>query len=270
MYACEETIKRIIGTKKIFTWKSSGILLIIIIAIAWELFMKTGYMPIRLLPPPSVLLNTLIELLSSGELLEHTSVSIQRVLIGYLLALSIGIPLGIMMGWSEKMEYSVYPVVEILRPIPPIAWTPLAIVWFGIGSAPAIFIIFIGAYFPILLNTIDGVKGIEKRLVEFARTLGATDRDILWRVVPMSALPSIITGMRVGLGIGWMCVVAAEMIASNSGLGYMIMDARYFLATDKVIIGMLTIGMIGLSMDICFRKFESIVLKWRKGLTERG
>lgn len=247
----------------------SSLAVILLILLVWETVSRSGIFTEILLPRPSSLVDTTVYLLSSGKLIMHAKASLTRVLIGYTLAAVIAIPIGILMGKNRRLEKSVYPSFEILRPIPPIAWTPLAILWFGIGTMPAIFLIFIGAYFPILINTVDGVKGVERRLVEYAKTLGASERDITLQIIPMAALPSIFTGMRIGLGLAWMVVVAAEMIAANSGLGYMILDARFVLATDVVLVGMITIGVIGLTMDIIFRRIEGMILKWRKGTVVR-
>ena len=151
------------------------------------------------------------------------------------------------MGWSKAIDEQVDPLVEVLRPVPPLAWIPLSILWFGIGDIQNQFIIFLGMFFPILLNTISGVKNIEPNLFRAARCLGASEGRMLRRVVLRAALPQIITGVRVGLGVGWMALVAAELVGANSGLGFLINDARTLLRTDIVIVGMITIGVVGLS-----------------------
>jgi NitT/TauT family transport system permease protein len=207
---------------------------------------------------------SLIDLLASGELALHILTSLLRVVAGFLLAGAIAVPLGILTGWSKVAESLTEPILEILRPIPPIAWIPIAMLWFGLGFKPAVFLIFVGAFFPILLNTVAGVKGTPRVLVEAVRTLGASDRDILVKVIAPSSIPSIIAGLRVGLGVGWMCLVAAEMTGSSSGLGYMIIYYSGILETSNVMVGMLAIGAVGYLMSYVIAKIERRLLRWRE------
>jgi len=169
------------------------------------------------------------------------------------------------MGWVPEISYFLDPIVEIIRPIPPIAWIGLALLWFGIGLNSAVFLVFIGAFFPILLNTIDGVRNVDKRLIEVAYTFGASDWDVLRKVVLPSASPIIYTGLRVGMGIGWMCVVAAEMIAVRYGLGNQILESTNLLQTDKVLVGMITIGLLGLAINYIFTIVGKRIFKWQQG-----
>ena len=150
-------------------------------------------------------------------------------------------------------------VISILRPIPPIAWIPFSIFWFGIVTAPAIFIIFIGCVFPILIYTIDGVKRTDKVLIESAQTLGADDKTVLTKVILPSAVPPIVSGLKVGVGIALMCTISAEMIGSSSGLGYLILTATNLFDTGTTVVGMLVIGLIGLVLDYVFGLIEKRV-----------
>lgn len=186
-----------------------------------------------------------------------------RVVTGFSLAVLVGVPLGFAMGYFKTVNSNLDPIVSMLRPIPPIAWIPLAILWFGLGIKPTVFIIFIGTLFPIVLNTQQGVFGASRRLTEFALVLGASRAQILRKVIVYEAFPFVITGMRVGFGIGWMSVVAAEMIAAKSGLGYLIMTARFIFATDMVLAGMLMIGLIGFGGDMILRSIEARFMRWR-------
>ena len=160
-----------------------------------------------------------------GDLWRHLGDSLKREAVAFLWA-TIAIPLGIAMGWWKAVDEQFDPLMEVLRPIPPLAWIPLSILWFGIGDTQNQFIIFLGIFFPILLNTITGVRGVEPNLVRAARCLGASEWAILSRVVLRAALPQIITGIRIGLGVGWMALVAAELVGASSGLGFLINDAR--------------------------------------------
>jgi ABC-type nitrate/sulfonate/bicarbonate transport system permease component len=168
------------------------------------------------------------------------------------------------MSWWPIVEEQLDPVMEILRPVPPLAWIPLSILWFGIGNTQNEFIIFLGIFFPILLNTITGVKGIEPSLVRAARCLGAPEWKILWRIVLRAALPQILTGVRIGLGVGWMALVAAELVGAISGLGFMINDARTVLRTDYILVGMATIGLVGLCIDRTIRLVMRKLLPWSR------
>jgi ABC-type nitrate/sulfonate/bicarbonate transport system permease component len=214
-----------------------------------------------LLPPPQAILAAAWELIRSGDLWHHLRDSLAREFVAFLWSL-IAVPLGIAMAWWSAVDEQVDPVIEILRPVPPLAWIPLSILWFGIGDAQNEFIIFLGCFFPILVNTVAGVKGIERTLVRAARCLGAGEAQLLWRVVLRAALPSIITGIRVGLGVGWMALVAAELVGASSGLGFLINDARTVLRTDYVIVGMATIGLVGLLIDRVIRVAVRRLLPW--------
>jgi ABC-type nitrate/sulfonate/bicarbonate transport system permease component len=218
-----------------------------------------------LLPPPQEVLKAGWDLARSGDLWMHLRDSLKREAVAFAWA-SLAIPLGIAMGWWQSVEDQVDPIVEVLRPVPPLAWIPLSILWFGVGDTQNEFIIFLGCFFPILLNTISGVKGVEPNLVRAARCLGANERLILWRVVLRAALPQIITGVRVGLGVGWMALVAAELVGANSGLGFLINDARTVLRTDYVIVGMATIGLVGLAIDRVIRVAVRRLLPWSQAM----
>ncbi|MBW9223126.1 ABC transporter permease [Methanothermococcus sp. SCGC AD-155-E23] len=233
----------------------------------WELLALWLNNPV-VLPPVEevikVLINPQISILGTGTLLDNTLVSIKRVLSGFILAGAVGVPLGILMGYYPLVMDLFDIIIELLRPIPPLAWVPLALAWFGMGETSMLFIIFIGAFFPILLNTIAGVKGVPKILIETAQTLGAKEKDILLKVVIPASLPSILTGLRIGAGIAWMCVVAAEMLpGSSAGLGYLIMYAYSLSRMDVVIACMIVIGIIGLILDRGLRYIEDRYFKWR-------
>jgi len=192
--------------------------------------------------------------------------SLSREIVAFIWALS-AIPLAIAMGWSKTINDQVDPLIEVLRPVPPLAWIPLSILWFGIGDIQNQFIIFLGMFFPILLNTIAGVKNIEPNIIRAARCLGASEARILRRIVLRAALPQIITGIRVGLGVGWMALVAAELVGANSGLGFLINDARTLLRTDVVIVGMITIGFVGLIIDRTIRITGRRMMPWSRALS---
>jgi NitT/TauT family transport system permease protein/taurine transport system permease protein len=217
-----------------------------------------------LLPSPAALTTTASRMIASGELPHHLVDSLRREVVAFILALA-AVPLGIAMGWWRGIHQQLYPVVEILRPIPPLAWIPLSILWFGLGDVQNEFIILLGMVFPILLNTVAGVRQVDRNLIRAARSLGASESALLLRVVLKAALPQIVIGLRVGLGFGWMALVAAELVGANSGLGFLINDARSLLRTDIVVVGMLAIGLTGLVIDVGLRRLAGWLLPWSSG-----
>lgn len=247
--------------------KLRGLTLLFVLIAAWQ-YASTQLLDDttrNLLPAPSAVLAAAWQLIMSGDLLHNLVDSVRRELVAFVWACA-AIPLGIAMSWWPLVEEQVDPIVEILRPVPPLAWIPLSILWFGIGNTQNEFIIFLGIFFPILLNTINGVKGIEPNLIRAARCLGASEASILTSVVFRAALPQILTGVRIGLGVGWMALVAAELVGAISGLGFMINDARSVLRTDSIIVGMATIGLVGLAMDSALRLLMRRLLPWSRAV----
>ena len=225
------------------------------------------------------------DLLRLGSMMQNLGMSTMRVLCGYLAGLALALPLGILMGHYKSVNKFLGALTEMLRPMPPLAWIPLILAWFGVASFATmlgieegawytffnnikfsmLIIIFIGAFFPILLNTVQGVSGVRATLIDSARVLGASERDIFTKILLPAAAPSIVTGMRLGLGVAWMCLVAAEMMpGSISGIGYVITHAYTVARTDIVIAGMISIGATGLAIDVGFRYFESKCFAWQR------
>jgi NitT/TauT family transport system permease protein/sulfonate transport system permease protein len=215
-----------------------------------------------LLPSPVQIAAAAQELMASGSLWTHTLASLNRVLTGFLLAAAVGVALGVALGWSQVLSDLVRPLVESIRPIPPIAWTPIAILWFGVGDAPSYFIVFMGAVFPVFVNTFSAVRNIDRAQINAALCLGARPRLLVSDVLIPAALPVIFPGLRIALGVGWMCVVAAELIAAQSGLGYMIQQNRVLLQTQNVVTGMITIGVVGFAMSALMSVLERRLIPW--------
>lgn len=248
----------------------SGLGVIIVLLALWEVAARWLIPQMNpslgvLIPPPSHVFMAGVESARSGELLDHVLASSERVLIAWGLVVVTAVPLGIAMGWWRRCNRYVNPLIELLRPIPPLAWIPISILWFGIGLTQNLFIIMIGVFFPVLLNTIHGVRGIDPVLIRAARNLGAPPGKLLVKVVLKGALPDIFTGARVGLGVAWMVLVAAELVAATSGLGFMIQDARNFLRTDIIFMGMFMIGFMGILMDVVLRFAGRRMLAWYHG-----
>jgi len=243
--------------------------LIVLFLIFWQLLCWAGLLPPVHVPSPLEIGAGLLELIRVGlpmgfTLGGHILTSLYRVAWGFFLAMIIGFPLGILMVWSVGLREAIRPIIEVIRPIPPLAWIPIAIIWFGIGIKSAAFIIFLGAFFPILLDTISGVLLINPILIDSSRTLRVSTGKILIHVVTMGALPSTFTGIRVGLGVAWMTLVAAEFtgVKTGYGLGYMIMTARDVQRPDLILSGMVIIGLIGYLMDVVIRSLRTRALKW--------
>jgi NitT/TauT family transport system permease protein len=216
-------------------------------------------------PTPLQVVSGARELIEDGTLWEHIGASLMRVGIGFGLAVLLAIPLGLWMGRVKAVYQTLNPVFQMLRPISPIAWIPIAILWFGVGDASPIFLIFIASVFPMIVQTAAGVQTIEPRFLRAAENFGVSRGKLIWQVVVPAVLPEIIVGMRIGLGVAWLVVVAAEMIALRSGLGYLIMDSRNAgNRYDLVLAGMIIIGVIGLLLDGLMRLLEGLrSVRWR-------
>lgn len=213
----------------------------------------------RIFPSPEDVGKGMAELLRENVLWGDIADSLRRVAIGFGTASVLGIPLGLILGWYPAADQVVNPVMQILRPISPIAWIPVAIIFFGVGDNAAIFLIFLGAFFPIVVACIDGVSNVPSMYRRAGRNFGLAPGQLLTRVVFPAALPQIIVGLRIALGIAWLVVVAAEMIAVDSGLGYLVIDSRNSgKRYDLVVAAMLLIGIIGLALDLGFRRLERI------------
>jgi len=247
-------------------WKVISPLVFIVL---WQVLASAGALG-RTVPSPVQVVQGLYQLTVTGfpqgyKLPGDILSSLARVLLGFGIAVMLAVPLGILMGWSSWFDVAMDPIVEALRPIPPLAWLPFALVWFGLGYLSAAFVIFLGVFFPVVLNTVAGVRSVDPYMVEAARTLGADRRTILLKVIVPGSLPSIFTGVRIGIGIGWMTLVAAELIGVKNGygLGYMIMNARDVARYDYVVGGMVVIGLIGFLMDRAIKLAEKRLLRWR-------
>jgi NitT/TauT family transport system permease protein len=211
----------------------------------------------KIFPAPLEVKQGLVELAHKHILWLDIFASLRRVAIGYLAAFALGIPLGLLFGWYPAVNQVVNPVVQLLRPISPIAWIPVAIIFFGIGDRAAMFLVFLGAFFPIIVTCVDGVSNVPLIYRRAGRNFGLRPARILSRVVFPAALPQILVGLRIALGIAWLVVVAGEMIAVDSGLGYLIIDSRNSGKRYDLVVGaMLLIGIIGLALDLLFRRIE--------------
>ncbi len=232
-------------------------------AVAWSARPDT----VALVPGPLDVANALAELAEEGVLLNYIVASLFRVTWGFLLAAAVGVPVGLMLGWFRPAFLAFNPVIQIFRPISPIAWIPLVILWFGLSMVAPIFLIFLASVFPIIVSSAAAVRNIQPNYVRAARNFGLKRWQLFRRVVVPATLPQVFTGLRIALGIAWLVIVAAEMIVGNprvGGLGYLIMDARNAgNRYDRVVAGMVLIGVIGLILDWLMRRFENLdEIRW--------
>lgn len=230
---------------------------IAVLLIIWQVAVNRH--PGQLLPGPWQVTRGIGELLHHGLLFKYVVASLFRVTWGFLLAAVTAIPLGLTIGWYRRAEMAVNPLVQIFRPISPLAWIPIAILWFGVGDFSAIFLIFVGCFFSLLLTAMSAVHNIPAVYINVGRNFGLSTPNFVYRVLYPAVAPQLIIGLRITLGIAWLVVVAAEMIAVNSGLGFLIVDARNAgNRYDLVVAGMVVIGIIGLLLDLGMRSLEHL------------
>lgn len=266
-------------------WRTfaSGMVVPILVIAVWQIVCSSGWVnPLKLPSPAAVAVRwwqylipaeayaaeagNWLAWLFSGELVHDTMGSLYRVAVGFIIGAGLALPMGVAMGASQIIYDRMYILVQILRPIPPSAYTPLAMLWFGLGNPPAIFMICIAAFFPVLINTIVGVRQVDSIYLRAAKNLGASKNTIFLRVMLPAAVPYILAGVRIAIGAAFMIVIVSELIAVPDGLGFRINEAREYAWTDKVMAGMFTIGMIGLLLDIGMNKLNNYLLRWHRGL----
>jgi len=242
-----------------------GLLPLALLFVAWELAVEFKVYPPILLPPPSKVAMVFID--DWQTVLTNALASITRVIIGISLAFLFAVPLGLMIGRYELLDNMTDWSIQIFRSIPPISLIPLALLFLGIGDKPAIALIFLAGTWPLLINTIFGVRTIERTLIKVARAARASEFLVMKDIILPAALPAIFTGLRLAVGGGWLTVVTAEMIAVKSGLGYMILNAQLTFRSDLIIAGIVVIGAIGLLADQLVRRVRAYVCRWQEGLT---
>jgi NitT/TauT family transport system permease protein len=264
-------------------WREIGVGLVVpaVVIGIWQLVAVKGWVNPQVLPSPLAVVEKWIAYLLplqphtegsklawmfSGELIHDSIGSMYRVLVGFAIGAGLALPLGLSMGASQRVYAWFNPLVQLLRPIPPIAYIPLSILWFGLGNPPAVFLIALGAFFPVLMNTIAGVRQVDGIYLRAALNLGANRRTMFLRVILPAAVPYILSGVRIGIGTAFIVVIVSEMIAVNNGLGFRILEAREYFWSDKIIAGMITIGLWGLAIDVGMNRLNNHLLRWHRGL----
>lgn len=260
-----------------------GVWVPVIVILVWEAVVRAGWVNPQVLPAPSAVLIKWYQYLMpleeydpsqgskfawyfSGELVRDMWESFYRVLMGFVIGAGLALPLGLLMGASKHIYDYMNPLIQVLRPIPPIAYIPLAILWFGLGNPPAVFLIALGAFFPVLMNTIVGVRAVDSIYIRAGKNLGAGSFLMFRKIIVPAAMPYILSGVRIGIGTGFICMIVAEMIAVNNGLGYRILEAREYFWSDKIIAGMFSIGLLGLAIDTVVSRLNNYLLRWHRGL----
>ena len=245
-------------------WLSPVLLLLL-----WEAGSRLGLIPERTLAAPSAVLGTLLEMVISGELPSNLLVSFARVAVGLLIGVGLGLGLGLVAGLSRSGELAVDPLMQIKRTIPALALTPLFIVWFGIGETPKVALIAFGTIFPVYLNLYSGIRSVDLRLLDAAKSFGLSRWEQIWHVILPSALPSLLVGLRYALSVSILVVVVAEQINASAGLGYLINNARDFMRTDIIVVCLMVYAILGLGADWLVRTIEARALVWRPSIVEQ-
>ncbi|MFD0589447.1 ABC transporter permease [Paenibacillus sp. GCM10027627] len=240
--------------------KLSGICALLLI---WTLITELGVASPAQLPSPAATLQLMVHMLNDGSLLLHALSSLRRVFAGFGIAFAVALPIGLLLGSSRFLRDAINPVIELFRPIPPLAFISLAILWLGIGEWSKVSIIIYGAFFPLLLNITGGISQADPVHIKAAQSLGASKAHIFYYVTLRAALPNIMIGIRSGMGMAFICLVGSELIAANEGLGFLIQEGRYMFRTDQVLVGMLTIGIIGFFINALLTLLEKTLLRWK-------
>lgn len=239
---------------------------LVALLLAWWGVSHSGLVPALFLPSPEAVFTKLEQVAVKGfmdaTLLQHVSASLARMLWALLAAVVVGVPLGVLMGYSRIARGLLDPLVEIYRPIPPLAYLPLIVIWLGIGEVSKVLLIFLAILAPVVISTAHGVRHVAHNRLRAAQSLGATRWQLLKWVILPEALPDILTGIRIGLGTGWSTLVAAELVAATRGLGFMVQSAAQFLVTDVVILGIIVIALIALVLEISLRWLQSALSPW--------
>ena len=235
-----------------------GIITFLGILIIWEISARFSGWSNQIFPDPITVVRGLIELIGNGTLLHHTVASLYRVTAGFYLAIIFGVPMGIVLGRIQTVQSLISPLVQFLKSISPLAWIPLAMLWFGIGDRPAIFLIFLSSFFPLVVSTTVAVSSINPTYFQVAANFNFSRMETLTKLIFPAIMPEVVTALRLSVTIAWLVVVAAEMIAVQSGLGYLILDSRNALRMDYVMDGMIVIGLIGLLLDSLMKHLGNI------------
>ena len=246
-----------------------GWLLPVALVLVWEAASRLGGIPANVLPAPSGVVAAAVKLGRSGELAQNVWVSTLRAVSGFVVGGGIGLALGLANGLSSLSEKLTDTTLQMIRNVPHLAMIPLVILWFGIDEEAKLFLVALGVFFPIYINTLHGIRGVDPQLVEMGRVYGMSSSELFWRVILPGALPSIFVGLRYALGIMWLTLIVAETISASSGIGYMAMQAREFLLVDVVVLSIVIYALLGKLADSVARLLERLSLQWHPAFQTR-
>ncbi|AQQ54671.1 ABC transporter permease [Planococcus lenghuensis] len=241
----------------------AGSVLPVILIIAWELLSRAGVFPSYQLPAPSVVVGTITEMAADGSLWGHIGITVYRVFAGFLLGTATAVILGSLVGFYTKAEQFFDPLIQAFRSIPSLAWVPLFILWMGIGEPAKITMIAVGVFFPVYLNVVSGITGVDRKLIEVGKMYGLNTYQLIRRIILPASLPSFLVGLRSGLGLGWMFVVAAELMGASQGLGYLLVVGQNTLSPETILASIILFAVIGKLSDWGLKKIEIRTLHWQ-------
>lgn len=240
-----------------------GSILPVILIIAWEVLSRAGVFPSYQLPAPTVIVETIAGLAGDGSLWGHVGITLYRVLIGFLIGTAFAVILGSTVGFYKKAEQLFDPMIQAFRSIPSLAWVPLFILWMGIGEPSKVTMIAVGVFFPVYLNIVSGINGVDRKLIEVGKMYGLNTFELISRVILPASLPSFLTGIRSGLGLGWMFVVAAELMGASSGLGYLLVLGQNTLSPETILASIILFAVVGKATDWLLKIVEQKSLHWQ-------
>lgn len=246
--------------------KPAALIVPVLLLLLWEILGRAGYINPTILPTPGKIFEACIKLINKGRLQADILISLRRVMEGYLIGAFLGIVVGVGMGMFPTLENLMSLITGLLRPIPIVAWVPVLILWMGIGEASKVTVIAIGSFWPVLLNVTDGIRNVDVKYKEVAQVFVKPKRIELFRVILPAALPMIFTGLRISVGTAWVSVIGAELIASSSGLGYLIQYSRELSQPANMLVGVFAIGVIGLLINKLIVVIEKYALHWNRNI----
>lgn len=240
-----------------------GSILPIVLIIAWEYFSKIGVFPKHLLPAPSVIINKIIEMAQDGTLWSHLGITLYRIFFGFLIGVGFAVILGSLVGYLKKAELLLDPIFQAFRSIPSLAWVPLFILWMGIGEPSKITLIAVGVFFPVYLNIVSGIQGVDRKIIEVGKIYNFSTYQLIKRIILPASLPSFLVGIRSGLGLGWMFVVAAELMGASKGIGYLLVYGQNTYSPELIIASIVLFAIMGKATDSLLKGLEGKALHWQ-------
>ncbi|GEN34411.1 ABC transporter permease [Aneurinibacillus danicus] len=246
-----------------------GLVLPILLVVSWEILSRLEIFPPHLLPAPSEIVQTIAAMAVDGSLWGHIVITIFRIIIGFLLGTAVAIILGSLVGFYRGLEQLFDPLIQAFRSIPSLAWVPLFILWMGIGELSKVMLIAVGVFFPVYLNIVSGIKGVDRRLIEVGKIYGFTSYELIRRIILPASLPSFLVGLRSGLGLGWMFVVAAELMGAAQGLGYLLVNGQNTYAPDVIISSIVLFAFLGKATDFILKSLETRALHWQDSFVNK-